>query len=195
MGVLDGSFVPHQDANPYAISLLEALVQPQSLRNKGPINLIPTALEHSDAWHTQKDITGVLPNIPNNAHHKCCAHDLLLNDIDCMMRSAPLEFFFTPLKWCSIADLQILKSAQKFHVDLMRLIQLMHPEYQINNKNIGRKVLINAEICNEVAEEQHGSRKHHQAGLLLLNKVLVDDLFSSHLVFGMLWNEQCKMVL
>ena len=59
----------------------------------------------------------------------------------------------------------------------MRLIQLMHPEYQINNKNIGRKVLANAEICNEVTEEQHGSRKHHQAGLLLLNKLLVGDLF------------------
>ena len=60
---------------------------------------------------------------------------------------------------------------------MMRLIMLMHPEYQINNKNIGRKVLANAEICNEVAEEQHGSRKHHQAGLLLLNKVLVADQF------------------
>ena len=59
----------------------------------------------------------------------------------------------------------------------MRLIMLMHPEYQIHNKNIGRKVLANAEICNEVAEEQHGSRKNHQAGLLLLNKVLVGDLF------------------
>ena len=59
----------------------------------------------------------------------------------------------------------------------MRLIQLIHPEYQINNKNIGRKVLTNTEICNEVADEQHGSRKHHQAGLLLLSKVLVGDLF------------------
>ena len=38
-------------------------------------------------------------------------------------------------------------------------------------------MLANAEICNEVAEEQHGSRKHHQAGLLLLNKLLVADLF------------------
>ena len=59
----------------------------------------------------------------------------------------------------------------------MRLIQLMHPEYQINNKNVGRKVLANAEMCNEVAEEQHGARKHHQAGLLLLNMVLIGDLF------------------
>ena len=28
-----------------------------------------------------------------------------------------------------------------------------------------------------MAEEQYGSRKHHQAGLLLLNKMLVGDLF------------------
>ena len=70
-----------------------------------------------------------------------------------------------------------MKKAGKINVDEMRLIMLMHPEYQINNKNIGRKVLANAEICNEVAKEQHGSRKNHQAGLLLLNKVLVGDLF------------------
>ena len=38
-------------------------------------------------------------------------------------------------------------------------------------------MLANAEICNEVAEEQHGCRKYDQTGLLLLNKVLVGDLF------------------
>ena len=59
----------------------------------------------------------------------------------------------------------------------MKLIQLMHPEYQINNKNVGKKVLANAKICNRVAVEQHSSRKHHQAGLLLLNKVLIGNLF------------------
>ena len=53
----------------------------------------------------------------------------------------------------------------------------MHPEYQINNNNVGRKILANEKICNKVVEEQHGYRKHHQARLLLLNKVLVGDLF------------------
>ena len=32
-------------------------------------------------------------------------------------------------------------------------------------------------MCNEVAEGQHRSTKHHQAGFLVLNKVLVSDLF------------------
>ena len=53
---------------------------------------------------------------------------------------------------------------------------LMHPKFQMNNKNIGIKVLATAKICNKVAEEQDGSRKFHQAGLLLLNKVLVGNL-------------------
>ena len=37
LGVLNGTFVPHPDADPFAVSLLETMVQPQSLRDKGPI--------------------------------------------------------------------------------------------------------------------------------------------------------------
>ena len=52
----------------------------------------------------------------------------------------------------------------------------MHPEFQINNKLAGKRVLENAEICDKVADEQHGSRKNHQAGLLALNKCLIGDI-------------------
>ena len=31
LGVLDGTFIPHPDADPYAVLLLETMVQPQSL--------------------------------------------------------------------------------------------------------------------------------------------------------------------
>mmetsp|Transcript_17209 Transcript_17209/g.18906 ORF Transcript_17209/g.18906 Transcript_17209/m.18906 type:complete len:236 (-) Transcript_17209:511-1218(-) len=51
------------------------------------------------------------------------------------------------ITWCSIVDLEILKKAGRINVDKMQLIQLMHPEYQINNKNVGRNVLANAETC------------------------------------------------
>ena len=88
-----------------------------------------------------------------------------------MMGSVPLEFAVTPRSWCYITDVEILKRAGRINIKDVRLIQLMHPEYQINNKLVGKKVLVNAEICNEVADEQHGSRKHRQAGLLGLNKV------------------------
>ena len=94
-----------------------------------------------------------------------------MKEVDCMMRSVPLEFAFTPSSWCHITDVEILKRVGRINIEDMRLIQLMHPEYQINNKLVGKKVLANPEICNEMADEQHGSRKYHQAGLLGHNKV------------------------
>ena len=33
LGVLDGTFVPHEGADPFAVSLLETMVQPQSLKD------------------------------------------------------------------------------------------------------------------------------------------------------------------
>ena len=36
--------------------------------------------------------------------------------------------------------------------------------------------LENTELTNTVVEEQHESRKHHQAGLLALNKVLIGNM-------------------
>ena len=46
----------------------------------------------------------------------------------------------------------------------------------MSNKLTGKRILENAEMTNSVTKEQHGSRKHHQAGLLALNKVLIEDL-------------------
>ena len=177
LGVLDGTFIPHEDADPFAVSLLETMVQPQSLRDRGLVNCIPIPATNNTALRKQNDNTGVLFGVANNAHHKVCTFDPTLNDIDCMMRSAPLEFDFTPKDWCIYDEVEILKKAGDINIGKMRLITMIHPQLQMNNKNIGRKVLANAEICNEVAEEQHGSRNFHQADLLLLNKVLVGDLF------------------
>mmetsp|Transcript_4419 Transcript_4419/g.4747 ORF Transcript_4419/g.4747 Transcript_4419/m.4747 type:complete len:94 (+) Transcript_4419:699-980(+) len=93
------------------------MVQPQSLRDRGPINCIPTPVENVDAWQPQKDNTGVVSGIPKNAHHKCCTFDSTLNKIDCMMRSVPMEFSFTPKKWCSIKDMEILKQAGRININ------------------------------------------------------------------------------
>ena len=93
------------------------------------------------------------------------------------MRSVPLEFVFTPPSWWCITDIEILEQAGQINIEAMGLIQMMHPEYQLNNKLVGKQVLANTEMYNEVAEEQYGLRKHHRAGLFVLNEVLVGDLF------------------
>ena len=175
--VIAGTFIPPEGSDPFAVSLLQALEQPSSLSDKGLIDFKVTPELHSQAWRSQKDKTAVEPSALSNSHYFCSTFNPTLNEVDCMMRSSPLEFAFTPSSWCYITNVEILKRAGRINIDEMRLIQLMHPEYQINNKSVGKKVLANAEMYNEVADKQHGSRKHHQAALLGLNKVLIGDIF------------------
>lgn len=52
----------------------------------------------------------------------------------------------------------------------------MHPEFQIHNKLVGKRVLENAEICNKIANERHGLKKHQQSGLLALKKHLIGNI-------------------
>ena len=72
----------------------------------------------------------------------------------------PLLVGFSPAAWQVIIDVEILKKAGEFSVAKMRLIQLMSPEFQINNKMISRNVLC-VEAADAVAADQHRSRKHH----------------------------------
>ena len=98
----------------------------------------------------------------SHGHYKAAIFYPTLIKYDYMMRSFPLEFGFAPSQWLSITD-----------------IQLMHPEFQINNKLVDEKVLANAEVYNEVAEEQHGSRKHSKGGFWFSTKSLFGTYFVS----------------
>ena len=96
--VLDGTFINHPDADPNAVLLLEMMREPRSHQDKGPISCIPYPKENAEAWQRQKDITGVLSGGSTNAYHKCCSFEPNFNEIDCTIRTAPLEFIVTPKK-------------------------------------------------------------------------------------------------
>ena len=81
------------------------------------------------------------------------------------------SFFF-----CEIIDVKIQKCSGKISINDMRLLQLIHHEFQMNNKLVRKGVLENAEIFNKVATEQYGSRNNHQSGLLFLNKCLIGNI-------------------
>ena len=101
----------------------------------------------------------------------------MFNSVDALLRMVHLLVGFSPEAWQVIINVEILEKAGGLRVAKMRLIQLMSPEYQINNKMIGRNILKYAEAANAVAANQHGSRKHHKSTNICLNKKLVCDVF------------------
>ena len=149
---------------------------PPSIQCKQKITFYVSPEEHKSEWKKQKASMACESTALSHEHYKSAIFDNSLNYYDCMMRSIPTEIGLVPPTWCAITDVKIQKCSGKISIDNMRSIQLMHPEFQINNKLARKRVLENAEICNEVADEQHGSRKNHQAGLLALNKCLIVDI-------------------
>lgn len=45
----------------------------------------------------------------------------MLNELDCVMKSTPLEFVFTPTSLQSITDVEILKRVGRLNIEDMRL--------------------------------------------------------------------------
>ena len=84
----------------------------------------------------------------------------------------------------TITDIEILKKLNELRIQKMPLLQMMDPEYQINNKMIGRKVLAHAEKAGEVVEDQHGSRKNHKAITACLNKNMLCDILRQKKLTG-----------
>ena len=112
-----------------------------SLRAKDTIDLSVSSKEHEQAWKTQKESTTNKHSALSHGYYKAAVFDPTLNEYDCMMHTSPLEFGFATSQWLSITDIEILKKAGVLGIDDMRFIQLMHPEFQVNNKLVGKKSL------------------------------------------------------
>jgi hypothetical protein len=52
----------------------------------------------------------------------------------------------------------------------------MDAAFNMNNKQLGRDLMIHAEDNQNLAHEQYGSRKKHQSSTAATNKVLTMDL-------------------
>ena len=100
---------------------------------------------------------------PSFAHFKCCAINPELNSISIYIStgcSYILGVFSTCLAnyhWCGNPE------NDRTHVDKLRTIQLVDPEFQINNKILGKRTLAHAEKANEVEKDQYGSRNYQKA--------------------------------
>ena len=97
--------------------------------------------EHKSAWKQQKASTACKSTALSHEHYKSAIFNESLNYYDCMMRAIPIEIGFVPPTWCAITDVEIQKRSGKIGIDDMQLIQLIHPEFQINKKLDGKRVL------------------------------------------------------
>ena len=177
--ILKGSYEPPDGTDKYMKELLDEMRMPQVIRDgikkHGFITTEISAAENQQGWRKRK-LASAEPSGLTMDHYAVGGEDDLLNDIDTLLRQLPYQFGFSPEAWQTITDVEILKKAGIYDVELMRTIQLMHAEFNMNNKKLGWDMMSFAESCQALSAEQFGSRKHHQAILAALNKRLTNDL-------------------
>jgi hypothetical protein len=125
-------------------------------------------------------------------HYAAGCEDPALNEIDTLFRQLSYQQGLSPESWRIKTDIEILKKACVYGVKLMHTIQLMHSEFNMNNKKLGRGVMAFAESHGALAPEQFGSRKNHQSVLATLNKRLTMDLLRQRQQAGALYANDTK---
>jgi hypothetical protein len=190
--VLNGTYQTPDGTDYYAKLLLDQLYIPWEVTKMAPISLEISTDEHKQAWRKQNERTSSEPTGLSFNHYKAASKDPLLADFDATMRNIPYAKGFAPTLWKNITDVEILKKAEVYDINLMRTIQLMNAELNINNKKLGRDLMTRGEKLKLIAREQYGSRKKHQSITAALNKRLTMDLLRQRRQAGALCSNDAK---
>ena len=89
--VINGTYVCPPDMDPYLVEFIETLPMPASVRNLGPLDITIPCAENWKAWHSQSVQIASEPTCLSFAHFKTASQHLLLNAIDTLLRSVPLQ--------------------------------------------------------------------------------------------------------
>jgi hypothetical protein len=116
----------------------------------------------------------------------------MLASFDATMANIPHAAGYSPLRWQSGADVTIPISVASLRVDKLRTILLLDPEFNQNNKLLGRSLMRQAEKHSQMPAEQCGSHKKHRAVEAALNKVLAQDIWRLKRQAGPLCSNDAK---
>ena len=190
--ILEGSYIPPPETDKYAILFLQELRMPENVRNNPMSDVEVTPERNKAAWSKQKEAVSSEPAGLTFSHYKAGAQDAAINRFDALLRCLPYKYGFSPQHWQEITDVEILKKAGVYDIDKMRTITLMDAAYNMNNKQLGKDLLSHAEKLGNLAREQYGSRKNHQACTAATNKVLTMDLLRLRRQAGALCSNDAK---
>lgn len=182
--ILNGTYVPDDGMDPLLAEFLLTLKRPETATAAIPNNEGISTQTHIEGWKKQKEAISAEATRLTFSHYKAAIQDPLLADVDAIFRSLPFQYGFAPEEWMTITDVQILKKAGIYHVDKMRTIMLMHAEFNMNNKLIGKIMMEFAERFYLLAIEQFGSRQDHQVVAAALNKRLTFDILRQKRLAG-----------
>jgi hypothetical protein len=161
--VLDGTYTPPPGTDPYAIKLLRELRMSPAVVASPPMKVIFSVQDHIKGWRKAREFTASGPTGVTFSHFIAGTFDSTIASFDATMANIPYTTGYSSLRWQQGADVMIPKSVASIRVDKLRTILLTDPEFNHNNKLLGRSAMAHAEALGQLPAEQYGSRKYHRS--------------------------------
>ena len=174
--ILNGTFVPDPNMDPYAVQFLAHLKMEEKVRDAGPISKAITTESYQASWKKMKPNTSSSPFGPAFVHYIAGSQDKEIADFDATMANIPYASGYSPEAWTKMVDVLIPKKTTSSAIEKLRIIVLFHALFNMNNKRAGREMVSNAEKLHQIPWEAYGSRKRHRSIECAANKVFTTDI-------------------
>ena len=173
--VLQGTYIPPFEANPWANLLLsEASYPPDTIHWKAktsPRRHITTD-DHIRGWKRAKERTSAGMSGLHFGMFKAHAHRRPLAELDASMRSLAYTTGYSYNRWKKGMDVQLLKRSMDYRAEKLRTILLLEADFNMNNKALGADMMTAGERLGALACNNYGGRKKLQAAEISMNQQL-----------------------
>ena len=173
--ILEGTFTPSPDMDPYAVQFITQLKMPMVVKDQ-PLSKAISTESYCHSWSRMKPNTSSSPAGPSFVDYIASSRDPKIAEFDTTMANIPYASGYTPHAWTQMTDVLIPKKSHSSLVEKLRIIVLFHAMFNMNNKRVGREMVANAERLQQIPWEVYGGRKRHQAIECATNKVLTMDI-------------------
>ena len=174
--VLEGTFISPDDTDKYLADLLHYMRMPENIAAEGGFQIKIDMEDNTKFWRKQKGKTASEETGTGFTKMKAPAEDTRLSKFDTKLRNLPMKYGFSPNVWKEMTNVEILKKAEVWNVEKLRMIIMMHTQFNANNKKLGKEMLQYADSKGAIAKKQFGSCKQHLCIKAALNKRLTANL-------------------
>jgi hypothetical protein len=186
--ILNGDYVIPDGVDPHARQLIEHLKQDENVQT---YQVDVDVQGYRNAWKRTRERTSAGSEL-HFGHFKAGAECDLIGRAEALMAHMPYRTGYSPKRWQQGTAVMLLKEANNNNVEKMRTILLLPPDYNFNNKLLGRQLMYHAEEQSLIAPEQYGSRKALSAIEHCANKRLTFDIIRQTKVPAALCSNDAK---
>ena len=135
-----------------------------------------TTDDYIASWRPIKEHTSCAPGPLHFGVFKIMHMCRPFAELQTIMARLPMQTGYTPQRWTTSVDSMLPKKEGEWRPHKLRLTSLLMPDFNHNNKILGRAAMRNAEKHGLLAKEQYGSRRNKSAAKHALNKRLLLDV-------------------